>query len=86
MKGEKLSHLIDNLEVCRRLGVKPNTWRKRVTKGMAPLPFTSMGDRTYYRVADVQHFLRVGLWPATMKFRGRKVEPEPGRPVLDPAD
>jgi hypothetical protein len=68
--------LIDNLEVCRMLGVKPDTWRKRVTRGDSPLPFTVSGARSYYRLADVRFYLRDGVWPARMKFRGRGVEPE----------
>lgn len=72
------TRLIDNLEVCRQLGVKPDTWRKRVAKGLAPLPFTVAGARTYYRVADIRHYLRKGTWPARMAFRGRRVEDPEG--------
>jgi hypothetical protein len=69
--------LIDNLEVCRMLGVKPDTWRKRVNRGDSPLPFTVSGARSYYRLADVRFYLRDGLWPARMRFRGKRQEPAP---------
>ena len=65
----KLSPLVDNLEVCRLLGVNPDTFRKRVSRGQAPLPHSTMGARTYYRSADIRHYLRQGTWPAAMKFR-----------------
>lgn len=67
--------LIDNIEVCRLLGVKPDTWRKRLKVGTAPLPFTQMGSRTYYRAADVRHYLRKGMWPARVRFRSQKPDP-----------
>lgn len=63
--------LIDNLALCKLLSVKPNTWRKRVREGHAPLPFVYQGKRCYYRRADIVHYLKVGLWPAHMKFKGR---------------
>jgi hypothetical protein len=75
--------LIDNLEVCRLLGVKPDTWRKRVTRGISPLPFTVSGARSYYRFVDVKFYLRNGVWPARMRFRGFQAEPGPG-PDPDP--
>lgn len=68
------SVLIDNLEVCRLLGVKPDTWRKRVTRGDSPLPFTVSGARTYYRLSDLRCYLRDGKWPPWMSFRGRSAE------------
>lgn len=61
--------LIDNLEVCAILGVRPDTWRKRVQVGTAPLPHCRMGSRTYYRRVDVRRFLRLGRWPEGMVFR-----------------
>src|SRR4051794_6544965 len=68
--------LIDNLDLCKMLGVKSGTWRRRVERGVSPLPFTVMGARTYYRLADVRHFLQKGTWPARMKFRGFAPDPE----------
>lgn len=38
-----ISPLIDNIEVCRLLGVKPNTWRMRVLAGNAPCPTRGWG-------------------------------------------
>lgn len=70
--------LIDNLELCAMLSVPPDTWRKRVERGMAPTPHCRMGSRAYYRRADVDAFLKDGAWPASMKFRFRKA----GRWVL----
>jgi hypothetical protein len=64
--------LIDNIDLCRLLGVKPDTWRKRVSVGTAPLPFSQMGNRTYYRISDVRYFLRKGQWPERLKFRNRE--------------
>mgnify|MGYP000009180268 CR=1 FL=1 len=70
--------LIDNIEVCRLLGVKHDTWRKRIVAGTAPLPFSRMGNRAYYRLADVRHYLRKGSWPTRVKFRDReKTEVQP---------
>jgi hypothetical protein len=66
----RLSPLIDHLEVCHLLGVKPDTWRKRVGAGSAPLPHSRMGARSYYRRTDVKHFLRHGSWPTRMRFLG----------------
>lgn len=66
--------LIDSLEVCRLLGVLPNTWRKRVSKGQAPLPHSIMGRLSYYRLADIRYRLNSGKWPAEMKFKN---QPEP---------
>ncbi len=66
--------LIDNMEVCRRLGINPSTWRGRVARGEAPLPHAVMGRRTYYREADVRHYQVRGTWPARMKFRGQPVQ------------
>jgi predicted site-specific integrase-resolvase len=66
------SLLIDNLEVCRLLGVKPDTWRKRVRAGTAPVPHTTMGARTYYRRADVRHYARHGTWPSRVVFMARE--------------
>lgn len=71
-KDQQKSILIDNLEVSRMLGVNADTWRKRVERGQAPMPFTRMGARTYYRRADVRHFLKTGGWPAGMTFHRRK--------------
>jgi hypothetical protein len=72
------SVLIDNLEVCKMLGVKPDTWRKRVASGISPLPFTVTGARSYYRLSDVRFYLRGGKWPARMQFRGKQQESVPG--------
>jgi hypothetical protein len=66
--------LIDSLEVCRLLGVRNDTWRKRVAKGLAPLPHSVMGRLRYYRKSDVRHFLDHGTWPAEMKFRNLQRE------------
>jgi hypothetical protein len=70
------SVLIDNLDVCKMFGVKPDTWRKRVASGVVPLPFAVIGARSYYHLSDVRFFLRNGKWPGRMKFRGRGAEPE----------
>lgn len=67
-----VSALMDNLAVCKALGVKPDTWRKRVDRGQAPLPFTRQGARSYYRKADIRHFLKTATWPHTMRFRARR--------------
>jgi hypothetical protein len=69
---ETEAKLIDNIEVCRLLGVKPDTWRKRVQSGSAPMPFSRMGNRSYYRAADVRHYLRKGSWPARVRFRNQE--------------
>jgi len=66
--------LIDHIDMCRILGVKPDTWRKRIKIGTAPLPFSQMGSRTYYRIADLRHYLKQGAWPARMKFRAQQEE------------
>lgn len=71
------STLIDNIEVCRRLGVKSDTWRKRVERGDSPLPFSRQGARTYYREKDIAYYQRHGIWPARMKFKAR-AESAPG--------
>lgn len=63
------SLLVDNLELCRMLGINPDTWRKRVGAGLAPLPLTRMGSRNYYRRVDVLAFVRHGEWPEHMKFK-----------------
>ena len=70
------SVLVDNIEVCRLLGVKSDCWRNRVATGTAPLPFTRMGVRSYYRRVDINHFLKRGTWPARTRFKGRPAEPE----------
>jgi hypothetical protein len=70
----KESVLVDNLEVCRLLGVHPSTWRSRVQSGAAPLPHARMGARCYYRRGDVEHFVREGRWPEGMRFRDSQVK------------
>ncbi len=67
-QGRGSAVLIDNLEVCRRLGVEYDTWRKRVKRGVAPLPMTVQGRRGYYRLADVKHFEATGQWPRGVVF------------------
>lgn len=67
---ESKAVLIDNIEVCTRLGIKPGTWRKRVASGQAPLPHSVMGARTYYRLADVKYYETEGKWHSRMKFKG----------------
>ncbi len=88
--SESVSRLIDNLEVCRRIGVKPDTFRKRVASGQSPLPFSRQGNRTYYREKDVTYYQKEGLWPASMTFKGRARpgtaaagQVEPGHPGLE---
>lgn len=74
--NESATRLIDNLEVCRRLGVRPDTWRKRVDRGDSPLPFSRQGARTYYRERDIAYYLKKGVWPASMRFKARaRAEP-----------
>jgi hypothetical protein len=63
------SLLIDYLEACRMLGVRPSTWRDRVNRGDVPLPHARMGNRAYYKRADVEHFAERGMWPQGVKFR-----------------
>ena len=79
-KDQPKSILIDNIEVCRMLGVNADTWRKRVANGAAPKPHSRMGSRTYYRRADVAYFIREGHWPAGAKFFRRKEEATPAGP------
>jgi hypothetical protein len=69
--------LIDNLELCRLIGVKPDCWRKRVSRGQAPLPHSVMGARSYYRTRDLRHYLKQGTWPPGMKFRNVQTESVP---------
>ena len=71
-KGVAVSPLIDNIEVCKRLGVKPDCFRKRVQKGVCPLPFTCAGSRGYYRLFDVRHYQKTGQWPDSVKFRDQR--------------
>jgi hypothetical protein len=66
------SILMDHHEVCALLGVKTDTWRKRVARGLSPLPHSTMGARYYYRRADVRAFIRSGVWPTTAVFRRRE--------------
>jgi predicted DNA-binding transcriptional regulator AlpA len=68
------SVLMDAREVYTLLGVTKETWHRRVRVGQAPLPFTRMGNFAYYRRADIRHFLRMGRWPAGMKFVGMPAE------------
>jgi hypothetical protein len=68
------SLLIDYLEACRMLGVKPSTWRMRVQAGTAPLPHARMGSRAYYKRADVEHFAERGVWPPGMTFKGGRAD------------
>jgi hypothetical protein len=73
--GARPGVLIDNLEVCRLLGIKPDTFRKRVSRGQAPLPHSVMGARSYYRTRDIRHYLTHGTWPPGTRFRYRQPEP-----------
>jgi hypothetical protein len=63
----------DHLCVCGVLGINPDTWRKRVKAGTAPLPHYHMGNRSYYRRADLRYFIKHGRWPEGMKFNSRSV-------------
>lgn len=63
------SLLIDNLKVCQMLDVNPETWRSRVRLGTAPLPHARMGNRSYYRRADVLYYVKHGKWPERVKFK-----------------
>lgn len=63
------STLMDSLKVCFELDIEPDTWRKRVYRGQAPLPHSRMGARSYYRRVDVRHRIKYGVWPAGMKYR-----------------
>jgi hypothetical protein len=72
--GAAKSVLMDNLDVCELLGVRPDTWRKRINLGIAPIPHSRAGARGYYKRADVRAYIKTGQWPAGMKFRNRKPE------------
>lgn len=70
-KAKRTPLLVSHREVCDLLGVLPDTWRKRVQGGSAPLPHCRMGRMTYYRRVDVRAFVRTGRWPDRVKFRRR---------------
>ena len=53
--------------------VKPDTWHGRVRDGTAPIPHSRMGNRSYYRVAHIEHYIEHGTWPEGMRFNRRGV-------------
>jgi hypothetical protein len=70
------SILIDHLVVCQMLGIRPNTWRNWVAKGLVPTSHSIIGSRFFYRRADIEHYIRVGIWPPRIRFRGYPALPE----------
>jgi hypothetical protein len=61
--------LIAAHEAARRLGVPGSTWRYQVRTGAAPRPTHWIGQRGYYRRADLEAFVATGKWPRAMEFR-----------------
>lgn len=80
-KTRSAAVLIDNLEVCRRLGVEYDTWRKRVKRGDAPLPMTVQGRRGYYRLSDVKQYEETGQWPKGVVFNTPALGQTPPSPL-----
>lgn len=54
------------------LGVKPDCWRKRIELGLAPMPHSRMGNRSYYRRVDIMYRYRKAEWPDGMKFKNQR--------------
>lgn len=58
-------------EMAAYFGRTPQTWRRWVRQGRAPLPDHAVDKSWYYRRSVLAHFEETGKWPASVKFQRR---------------
>lgn len=62
--------LVPHRTVAEWWGVDSKTLSRWVRTGYFPLPHSEQGRFLMYDRAVIEHRLKTGLWPATVKFRG----------------
>lgn len=74
--------LMTHRELARRVGVSSTLLRRWVDRGVYPRPHSVVEQTWFYRVADVDHYLATGSWPAE-PTRKSSMMPTPAPPPTD---
>lgn len=66
--------LINHRKIAALLGEKPSQVRRWIESGVWPRAHSAVGVTIFYRVADVEHFLKTGFWPEAMLRDDRRAK------------